>query len=67
MSEPVANPKVDVAARWLAGQVEAPHPIIPVLKSRFGLTSLEACNATALAQHYRANPSQDEDHERNDA
>ncbi|HEV7247964.1 MAG TPA: hypothetical protein VGN93_13350 [Shinella sp.] len=65
MSEPVTSAKVDGAARWLAEQAEPPHPAVPALKSRFDLSAVEACKAIALAQHYRANPSRDD--ERNDA
>nr|WP_245396652.1 hypothetical protein [Jiella sonneratiae] len=36
---------VDEAARWLASQAVAPHPIVPALRRRFGLTAPEACQA----------------------
>lgn len=60
MSAPIGNPQVDEAARWLAAQVEPPHPAVPALKSQFDLSAVEACKAIALAQQYRANPSHDD-------
>lgn len=43
------NPRVIEAARWLATTPERdrPHPIIPTLRQRFGLTMLEATLAAA--------------------
>lgn len=43
------------AAQWLADQHPAPTPVIPILRDRFGLTALEACEAPALAEKYRTN------------
>lgn len=44
-----SNPRVVEAARWLATTPERdrPHPIIPALRRRFGLTVLEATLAAA--------------------
>ncbi len=41
------------AAQWLADQNPPPHPIVPALRSRFGLSALEACEAVALSNRYR--------------
>jgi hypothetical protein len=41
------------AAQWLADQNPAPQPIVPTLRSRFGLSALEACEAAALSHRYR--------------
>ncbi|MBB4094088.1 hypothetical protein HGG72_05535 [Ochrobactrum pecoris] len=43
------NPRVTEAARWLATTPtdQKPHPIIPALRRRFGLTMLEATLAAA--------------------
>lgn len=36
---------IDEAASWLLRQAEAPRPIIPAIRSRFGLTAPDACRA----------------------
>jgi hypothetical protein len=41
------------AASWLADQNPAPQPIIPLIRERFGLSALEACEASALSNRYR--------------
>ena len=41
---------VIIAAQWLADQRETPHPIVPELRSRFGLSALECCEAIARAR-----------------
>ncbi|MGO4480414.1 MULTISPECIES: hypothetical protein [Rhizobium] len=41
------------AAQWLAEQNPAPQPIIPLIRERFGLSALEACEASALSNRYR--------------
>lgn len=41
------------AAQWLSEQDPAPQPIVPALRSRFGLSALEACEAAALSNKYR--------------
>lgn len=44
---------IDEAARWLALQPQAPSPVIPALRSRFGLSALEACTAIKEASLMR--------------
>ncbi|MCF3638721.1 hypothetical protein LXM94_01885 [Rhizobium sp. TRM95111] len=44
---------VEEAARWLADEQEPPRPIVPVLRSRFGLSALEATEAAAMADSFR--------------
>ena len=41
------------AAQWLADQNPPPHPAIPLLRSRFSLSAVEACKAIAMAQRFR--------------
>ncbi|WP_192798492.1 hypothetical protein [Brucella intermedia] len=50
------NPRVIEAARWLAltPDRDKPHPIIPALRQRFGLTLLEATYAAAESVLIRA-------------
>lgn len=47
------NESVITAAQWLANEHRLPQPLIPELRRRFGLSALEACEASALAQKYR--------------
>ena len=47
------NPHVVTAAQWLADEKEPPAMAVPVLKERFGLSALEACEAIRLARNYR--------------
>lgn len=44
---------VVTAAQWLAEEQSPPQPIIPELRRRFGLSALEACEASAMAQRFR--------------
>lgn len=44
---------VVAAAQWLADERQPIHPIIPELRQRFGLTAMEACEASAMAQRFR--------------
>jgi len=44
---------IDEAATWLAAQEKAPHPVVPSLRQRFGLSTLDACKATAEAAAIR--------------
>lgn len=44
---------VVTAAQWLADEKQPPQPTTPHLRQRFGLSSLEACEAAALAQKFR--------------
>ncbi|MEH6718858.1 MAG: hypothetical protein V7704_08265 [Aurantimonas endophytica] len=41
----VYSEAIDAAAEWLASQPVAPSPIIPIMRARFGLTVVEACQA----------------------
>ncbi|WAP69301.1 hypothetical protein OH818_03100 [Jiella pelagia] len=45
---------VDEAARWLAFEKTPPHPIVPALRRRFGLSPVEACTAIREAGLIRA-------------
>jgi len=54
MREPNASsPVVVAAAQWLADEQEPPAMAVPVLKERFGLSALQACEAIRLAQDLR--------------
>jgi len=44
---------VILAAQWLCDEQNPPSPIIPSLKARFGLNSLQASEACGLAQKFR--------------
>lgn len=44
---------VEHAAIWYADQNEPPSPAVPGLRSRFGLSALEATEALAMAQRFR--------------
>lgn len=44
---------VEKAAIWLADLREPPHPVVPALKERFGLSAREACEAIAWAERMR--------------
>lgn len=44
---------VEEAAIWLADQKEPPRLAVPVLRSQFGLSALEATEAIAMAQRFR--------------
>lgn len=46
---------VEQAAQWLADQNPPPSPVVPVLRQRFNLSPMEACEACALAAQYRTN------------
>lgn len=52
MSAPLqsADERTLAAARWLASQVKPVPHAVPVLKGRFQLSGLEACQAIALAR-----------------
>lgn len=51
------NPKITEAAMWLSEQLQPPRPVIPTLKQRFGVSTLEATEACALAELFRARRS----------
>lgn len=59
MTTPSLSPAVVEAARWLAAQEEPPARVVPTIRERFHLNAIEACDACALARHYRQ-------HRRND-
>jgi hypothetical protein len=47
---------VVVAAQWYADQAHDPrNPAVPLLRERFGLSPLQACEAIAQAHKYRIN------------
>ncbi len=50
------NPCVTEAAKWLATTPDhlKPHPLVPELKKRFAITTLEATQATAEARLIQA-------------
>jgi hypothetical protein len=54
----VPSDLVSAAAQWLATTPQAlrPRPIVPALRERFGLTTVEACAAVREAnlRHTRA-------------
>lgn len=56
MTDRLQNPRVIEAALWLATtpDSEKPHPLIPELRQRFGLTAMEACAAIAETNLIRA-------------
>ena len=44
---------VEQVAIWFADLRDPPHPVVPALKERFGLTAVEACEAIASADRMR--------------
>lgn len=46
--------KVRAAARWLSEQEPVPAQVVSVLKSKFGLRALQACEACKMGQDYRS-------------
>lgn len=50
------NPRVTEAAKWLATTPDhlKPHPLVPELKKRFAITTLEATQAATEARLIRA-------------
>lgn len=53
MRNPDTSPEVITAAQWLADEKEPPAVAVPVLKEKFGLTAVEACDAIRLARDFR--------------
>lgn len=51
------------AARWLASHVEPVSHAVPVLKERFHLSGLEACQAIALARDLPCRAASEPNHE----
>lgn len=50
----VTSREVTGAANWLASEKSLPHPIIPELRKRFGLSAAEAVRAIREANLIRA-------------
>lgn len=48
---------IATAARWLATEKVPPHPIVPTLRERFGLSALDAIQAMREAQLIKARSS----------
>lgn len=43
-------PALDEAAAWLASEPAWPAPIVPAVRSRFGMSALEACRVISRAR-----------------
>ncbi|RVK59141.1 hypothetical protein [Sinorhizobium meliloti] len=54
MMEAIGEDKVRAAARWLSDQNPVPPHVVNVLKTKFDLKALQACEACKLAQEYRS-------------
>ncbi|WP_369986503.1 hypothetical protein [Sinorhizobium fredii] len=50
----LADEKVRAAARWLSEQNPVPPHVVNVIKTKFDLKALQACEACKLAQDYRS-------------
>lgn len=48
--------KVRAAATWLSKQNPVPPHVVNVLRTKFDLKALQACEACKLAQEYRSDP-----------
>lgn len=53
MMNVVADEKVRAAARWLSNQNPVPPRVVNVLKTKFDLKALQACEACKLASDFR--------------
>ncbi|RVI69348.1 hypothetical protein CN187_09105 [Sinorhizobium meliloti] len=53
MTVAIAEEKVRAAARWLSEQDPVPPHVVNVLKTKFDLKALQACEACKLASEYR--------------
>lgn len=53
MTNVVADEKVRAAARWLSNQNPVPPHVVNVLKTKFDLKALQACEACKLAGDFR--------------
>lgn len=51
-STPKTDEAVEAAARWIL-ENEHRQDLVPFIKTRFGLTNLQACEASALANKHR--------------
>lgn len=47
------DPEIIAAAQWLADQKEPPSLAVPVLRDKFSLSAVQACEAIRLARNYR--------------
>ncbi|MFP5078484.1 hypothetical protein ACLE20_14345 [Rhizobium sp. YIM 134829] len=54
------SPQTVAAAKWLAAQEEPPARVVPTIRERFHLNAIEACDACALARHYRQHGRRDD-------
>ncbi|MEY9100506.1 hypothetical protein ABIA24_003415 [Sinorhizobium fredii] len=54
MKVAVREEKVRAAARWLSEQNPVPAHVVNVLKTKFDLKALQACEACKLAQDFRS-------------
>ncbi|MEY9328264.1 hypothetical protein ABIA20_005298 [Sinorhizobium fredii] len=54
MMSVLADEKVRAAARWLSEQNPVPPHVVNVIKTKFDLKALQACEACKLAQDYRS-------------
>ncbi len=54
MSVAVQGEKVKAAARWLSQQDPVPPHVVNIIKAKFEMTALQACEACKLAQDYRS-------------
>lgn len=52
LSPPDHN-EVVAAAQWLADQQEPPLRAVPILREKFSISALQACEAIRLAQNFR--------------
>lgn len=53
MTSPEDERNIVNAGAWLAGQNDPPRAAVPILKERFGLSALQACEAIKHAQMLR--------------
>lgn len=58
MMNVVDDEKVRAAARWLSDQNSVPPHVVHVLKTKFDLKALQACEACKLAHEYRRGTAQ---------
>ncbi|RVO50837.1 hypothetical protein CN090_13255 [Sinorhizobium meliloti] len=54
MTVAIADEKVRAAARWLSEQDTVPAHVVNVIKTKFDLNALQACEACKMAQDFRS-------------
>lgn len=54
MTVATSDEKVRAAATWLSEQDPVPAHVVNVLKTKFDLKALQACEACKLAQDFRS-------------